>query len=566
MATAVLPASPTFPVGTSVSVYLASALTGGGVPSGTAEATETVAADGTLTFSGLDARTSYVAWALGKAVRFSTGEGSGSRPMFESGFEQGQVPTWNEATGKFTALSVRVTPDDPVDLVAKLEEARLAGGGDVVVPPGTYELTAATGPAIVATNVRLLISGGATITQAAGANLEAIVRSYDFDAQLAANTSSAEHDWTVQGGGAIDGNAANNTGTTKGLQVYSYRYTVQNLRITNCDSNGFQSFWNDTDVSTPDAQEAHVNDLWVSKCADTGIDFQGPHDSMFTNIVCARITGGDGIYFSGDATGTQVDGLHTWSTTAGYGIYCDTTVHFTNCVAEGGLLGQVYINASIVWTGGRVFDKDTFGSSAHKGFVFGPNGFGAMIDGVLIMECNEGAFDFTAGTGGNGRIRANIWQSRPAQSVIVGTPSDSVDFDLHVNFTNLSGVTGVAATDIFTKVAHGLSNGWRVQLRSISGGTGLATETTYYVVNKTTDTFQLSLTDGGAAVNFTTDVTTMIVTGYLGFSSTTKKRLHKTRGRVAATEVIGKAVQGKIEVLDEYGSSLGFLPLYSSIT
>jgi hypothetical protein len=68
-------------------------------------------------------------------------------------------------------------------------------------------------------------------------------------------------------------------------------------------------------------------------------------------------------------------------------------------------------------------------------------------------------------------------------------------------------LTGVAATDIFTAVAHGLSTGDQVVFTALTGGTGLTIGTTYYLIGAAADTFQLSLTSGGAAVNFTTDLT-----------------------------------------------------------
>lgn len=64
--------------------------------------------------------------------------------------------------------------------------------------------------------------------------------------------------------------------------------------------------------------------------------------------------------------------------------------------------------------------------------------------------------------------------------------------------------TADAVTDFLTSVAHGRTNGERVKLSST--GTlpgGLSSSIVYYVVNKTTDTFQLALTSGGAAVDIT---------------------------------------------------------------
>jgi len=63
--------------------------------------------------------------------------------------------------------------------------------------------------------------------------------------------------------------------------------------------------------------------------------------------------------------------------------------------------------------------------------------------------------------------------------------------------------TADSSTDIFTDAAHGLSNG-NILLLENSGGalpTGLSAGTVYYVISATTDTFQLSTTSGGSAVD-----------------------------------------------------------------
>lgn len=71
----------------------------------------------------------------------------------------------------------------------------------------------------------------------------------------------------------------------------------------------------------------------------------------------------------------------------------------------------------------------------------------------------------------------------------------------------LTGITGVAATDVLTLTQHGLLAGDPMRFTALAGGAGLDTVTTYYVVNPTADTFQLSATVGGAALDFTTDIT-----------------------------------------------------------
>lgn len=72
---------------------------------------------------------------------------------------------------------------------------------------------------------------------------------------------------------------------------------------------------------------------------------------------------------------------------------------------------------------------------------------------------------------------------------ITGTPVDYV---------------AVASTDVFTSPGHGFVNtDLVVPFDSDSIPTGINADTRYFVVSSTTDTFQLSLTSGGAAINIT---------------------------------------------------------------
>lgn len=59
-----------------------------------------------------------------------------------------------------------------------------------------------------------------------------------------------------------------------------------------------------------------------------------------------------------------------------------------------------------------------------------------------------------------------------------------------------------ASPSVCTSTGHGMSNGNAIQLTGTISG-GLTTATTYYVVNKADDTFQLALTVGGTGINKT---------------------------------------------------------------
>lgn len=76
--------------------------------------------------------------------------------------------------------------------------------------------------------------------------------------------------------------------------------------------------------------------------------------------------------------------------------------------------------------------------------------------------------------------------------------------------------TADAGTDFITSVGHGMTNGtpvWFLSTGTVPGG--LVAGTTYYVVNKTVDTFQVALTAGGSAIDLTS-AGSGTITGYNG--------------------------------------------------
>jgi hypothetical protein len=83
----------------------------------------------------------------------------------------------------------------------------------------------------------------------------------------------------------------------------------------------------------------------------------------------------------------------------------------------------------------------------------------------------------------------------------------TIDFDTYA--TPVTNATGQNAGDTITKALHGLLLNQRVTFQTLTGGSGLSTGVTYYVINPLTNTFQVSLTQGGAAVPITADYATV---------------------------------------------------------
>lgn len=100
--------------------------------------------------------------------------------------------------------------------------------------------------------------------------------------------------------------------------------------------------------------------------------------------------------------------------------------------------------------------------------------------------------------------------------------------------TSYSGITGVAATDVISQAGHPFINGDQFLFTSLTGGAGLTTNTVYFVVNSVAGvSYQLSTTSGGAAVNFTTDISS--ATGVRAFGITGSHYLHSTGNLPALT-------------------------------
>lgn len=100
----------------------------------------------------------------------------------------------------------------------------------------------------------------------------------------------------------------------------------------------------------------------------------------------------------------------------------------------------------------------------------------------------------------------------------ISLTADDTNDALAVSVTGFAPVTacttsGSGTAAVVNKTGHGFSNNDDIVFTSLTGGAGLtATTVTYWVINATANTFQVSATRGGAAVNITTNYTDMTAT------------------------------------------------------
>lgn len=109
-----------------------------------------------------------------------------------------------------------------------------------------------------------------------------------------------------------------------------------------------------------------------------------------------------------------------------------------------------------------------------------------------------------------------------------GLKAASTHEGLYTKGADITAVTGVTSTDTFTKTAHGLVNGDVVTLSGLTGGSGLVAGDPYFVIGSTANTFQLSLTSGGSAIDLVTDVTAATVNKWTELSGGSPAYARKT--------------------------------------
>jgi len=82
--------------------------------------------------------------------------------------------------------------------------------------------------------------------------------------------------------------------------------------------------------------------------------------------------------------------------------------------------------------------------------------------------------------------------------------------------TSADDLTATASTDVINETGTGRANGDSIVFTAATGAAGITVGQVYYVVSKATDSFKVSLTKGGAAVDITSDGSAMEYTTLTG--------------------------------------------------
>lgn len=252
------------------------------------------------------------------------------------------------------------TTDDSAALQAAIDAAAVTRGR-VDLPAGTIIASGIQ----IKTGVYLVGHGpGATVIKLkSGANADLLTVA-NFTTLAAGTTQGGALEWGLRDL-TLDGNKDNNS-SGWAMRVYGAAYSVDNVEVQNGKSGGVFSQWGTggTDM------EAHYSGFRIHDCAGNGLDWHGPHDSVFVNGHIFKNVG-VGVHTVYPSTSDQFANCHTWGTEHTIGWHFEAPAYVTNSQAEGASTANVVFDCnSGEWIGGAVFGTDT---GAEVGLQFGLN-------------------------------------------------------------------------------------------------------------------------------------------------------------------------------------------------
>lgn len=346
---------------------------------------------------------------------------------------------------KFYGATGDGSTDDTTAIQAAIDAANTAGGGTVFFPEGTYISTLLT----MYSNVHLAgVGPTATTIKLKNSTNTALIQGYDFTALSAGDTTGGISDFSIRDM-TLDGNKANNGTTGYGIRVYGYRYVLRDLHIKDFFTNGIYSQWASAASENMEARLDNVR-VYSSTTANgdgsgTQVYWLGPHDSVFTGC----------FFFYGDAKGFEAahadkaaglifESCHAYGSDQTYGWYLTGNgCSLNNCVAEGAITANVYINANNT----RVTNLYCFaaGAVAPVGVEVATGIGGYSITGY-ILNCTSNAVKLTGTDGGNGYIDITGYQTSGA--AFGGTAAANTDLHIRTDGNSTGGQHVV--TDPFT--------------------------------------------------------------------------------------------------------------------
>lgn len=229
--------------------------------------------------------------------------------------------------------------------------------------------------------------------------------------------------------------------------------------------------------------------------------FSGTYDPPTSTTPTRAVQANQNFYFTTDSGVYKLDAYNGTPALSGSYKGLDLSASLPSSATSAWLAEGDQAAYRVVWGHKDANNNLILGAPSQREVIENPSGSGAAKDVLLNITVPSGVTTTyfyqiyrSAGTTGaepNDELGL-VYEDNPTAAQIA-----TATFDFATTDVDTSGET-------ITEIAHGLVNGDEVTFTTT--GTlpaGLSTGTTYYVVGKTDDTFQVSTTFGGSAVNIT---------------------------------------------------------------
>src|SRR5579885_2890154 len=373
-----------------------------------------------------------------------------------------QPTTYN--VKQFGALGDGITDD--TSAIASAITAATSSGGIVFFPAGTYLTTTQT----LVSNVILAGAGeGATIIKLKNATngdlLSANTANINLSAASTSSSNTALTNWGLRDL-TLDGNKANQSGTSYCLRVYGYSFQIHNVTMQNGLTVNWLNDWNGTADSTSQQSESQVFNLESYNSGGMLLEFGGPHNTQFANCFFGY-AGSHCVHVATNATACQWTNCHAFSPKLGQSggavawLIEAARNAFVNCDAKDSDTVQVVILANTVRWNGRIWANGQSAAGVQIGQGAGNTPYSGMINqssslttavtptlcivDSIIQDCigTNGAI-WLANDGGQNQVRGIINQA--SGSYLTGTVSTSTELFIQGTGLTADGTLAKAAT------------------------------------------------------------------------------------------------------------------------
>lgn len=338
----------------------------------------------------------------------------------------GQLYSVKEST--FGAKGDGVT-NDSTAINAALTAASTTGGL-VFLPPGTYLATNLAvdsnvwlcGAGVDATKIKLPNSGNAPV-----------IISKDFATHTGTNDTNSPVNFKISDL-SIDGNKANNT-SGYGIRIHGANFAISRVRIGYCKTDGITSEWSNSagppnTTGMTHSMEARLLDVEVHHCDGNGITWNGPHDTMASQVICWE-NATYGVRIQAKGVGTAFHGSHIWGAAHDVAWLIEGgACLLMGCSGEGASVAQaIFLSNDNQLMGGRWFR-----AGGGAGIVLGQTSPSSIpVQGNMIVTKTEGFTSTGAPLSWDNSAGGNWVRifDRTSTTAPTGTPNATDDYDIY---------------------------------------------------------------------------------------------------------------------------------------